>query len=79
MNENTTPAPARKRAPGLRWKRFWQLERSDSFYIGQTLCIKSGMFRASNGKKGSFTINPFRKVRSMEPVAKPAPSEGVQS
>jgi hypothetical protein len=68
MNENEIQVPARKRAPGMKWKRFFNLKVGDFFWIGSLPMAKTSWCGCTGGDGSICAINPLRKVRSQEPV-----------
>ncbi len=74
-----TPAP-RKRALPRVWKRFYQLKKGETFFLGTTICAQISFSTAlvgfkSDGSGRSQFIAPWKRVRTTELVraVKPEP------
>lgn len=74
----------RKRKPAMKWKRFWNIPVSGSFYIGRYLAVKTGLFSYAISTVSTHACGhvfrytwPWTKFRICEPVKKFKPSEWV--
>lgn len=59
------------RAAAQVWKPFYRVGRTDVFFIGKTRLVKAGYITAYLAHTGDKRfVNPFRRVRTAEPVKK---------